>query len=145
VSKLDGEHGGTFRSRCSTVVHSAWKRPQCSATARLERDRRMGRTGEDRERVVHVTWCGRSRHCSTGWLEDNEHAGNRSRSNVLRRTRWQPFMGKRLTCRLTAFSVFWHERSVGCTEQAHALTAKTRSETSDGAEPIWLVFPPRLV
>jgi hypothetical protein len=32
----------------------------------------------------------------------------------------------------------------GSTFQAQALTAKTRSETSDGVELISLVFPPRL-
>ena len=46
--------------------------------------------------------------------------------------------------RLTSFSIFREERSVWSSEQAHALSAKKRSETSDGVELIALVFPPRL-
>src|SRR5512135_619781 len=102
--KVVWEHGSTSRSRCSTVVNAPWKRRQCSATARLERDRRIQRTGEDRERLVHVTWCWRCRHCSTGSSNDNENDGQRSRENVSvendgnrscenarRRKRWPPF------------------------------------------------------
>jgi hypothetical protein len=118
-------------SRHVTVVNSSWKRREGSATARRKRDRayRTNRRGSRTIGSRHVVWP------VTSLLD---------RMVGEQRTRCQPFTGKRLTFRLTSFSVFCHERSVCCTEKAHALTAKNRSETSDGVELITLVFPPRL-
>src|SRR5512135_3335688 len=140
--KIVWEHGSTSRSRCWTVVNAPWKRWQCSATARLERDRRIQRTGEDRERLVHGTGWWRFRHCSTGSWDDNDNAGHRSRANALRRQRWQSFTGKRLTSRLTLLRLLCHERSVWFTEKTHAATRRrgaspTTVSTRSRRFPVW--------
>jgi len=55
-----------------------------------------------------------------GKTVDVEHEGTRSRENVRRRKRCPTFTGKRWTFRLPAFSCLCDERSVCCTEKAHA-------------------------